>query len=242
MIIAAVQYKPPKMQPVEAQNEIVSLAKEAASNGAQLIVFPEMATSGYIFKNRSEILPYTEYADGSLFQALSPVARTYKAWIVAGFPERDKNDALYNAALIITSTGECAACYRKVLLYDADKTWAHAGDTRMIFDTHLGRMFPGICMDINDDGFSESARVHGAEIIPFCTNWIEEGIDVWAYWQSRLADFTGCFIAANTWGYDDEIQFSGNSAIFADGMKLMAHARPSGNEIIYAEILPPLLR
>ena len=234
MIAAAVQYRPPKGNPDAARADIRSLADEAGSRGASVIVFPEMATSGYIWRSREEILPFTDAADGELFSELSPVAADFGAWIVCGFPELS-DGKLYNSALVISPDGSLAACYRKILLFDDDVCWAEPGDTRYIIRSGYGTITPGICMDLNDDGFTSFAKEH-ASIIPFCTNWLEEGLNVHEYWKLRLEGFSGAFIAANSWGFDGATEFCGRSAIFGRGMTLLASAERTGNAVITAKI------
>jgi predicted amidohydrolase len=234
MIAAAVQYRPPKGNPAAALSEIAAFADEAGDRGARIIVFPEMATSGYIWKSREEILPSADTADGRLFNALSPVAARREAWIVCGFPEIS-NGTLYNSALVIAPDGSLCCCYRKVLLFDADLSWAEAGNTRCIIRSGYGTLAPGICMDLNDDGFTAFAHEHAA-VIPFCTNWLEEGLDVHEYWKLRLEGFKGAFIAANSWGFDGATEFCGRSAIFGRGMTCLASAGRTGNCIITAEV------
>ena len=65
---------------------------------------------------------------------------------------------------------------------------------------------PGICMDLNDHFLRHlvSAR---ADVLAFC-NWVEEGVDVHAYWKSQLSGWKGWTVAANTHGVDRGVRFS----------------------------------
>jgi predicted amidohydrolase len=239
MIVSAIQYAPPKGNLVQARNDLLLLAVEAAQNGSQLIVFPEMTTSGYVWESREEILPHTEHADGVTFAFLAQTAKEFRTWIICGYPEND-DGVLYNSAMIIDDTGELAANYRKCLLFDADKSWASPGNTRININTPFGLMTPGICMDLNDDGFIDYVKQTQPAIIPFCTNWIEEGLDVHWYWNARLEGISGLMIAANRWGTDEEVTFCGRSVIMQPGKTPLAEAPASGNTILYAEIDPAM--
>jgi predicted amidohydrolase len=235
MIAAAVQYRPPKGKPEKARCEIADFAARACLEGAGIVVFPEMATTGYIWESKEALRPFAEPADGDLFTALAPVAVQYGTWIICGFPEIS-GSSLFNSALIISPDGKLCACYRKILLFDADMPWADPGDTRYIINTAQGALVPGICMDLNDDGFTGFVREHDGAVVPFCTNWLEEGLDVHVYWRLRLEGFNGSLIAANSWGFDGATEFCGRSSIFGPGMKCLASAGREGNEIILAEI------
>lgn len=234
MIAAAIQYRPPKGEPALARQALAELADEAGRQGATLIVAPEMATTGYMWASPEEILPHTEPARGPTLAALAPVAARHGAWIVCGFAERD-GEALYNSALIVGPDGR-AGTYRKVLLYRADETWARPGDQRMYFEHAGRRLLPAICMDMNDDGLILALHRAGIDVLPFCTNWVEEGIDVWGYWRARLAGWPGALVAADTWGEDRGTVFAGRSVIWgADGV-VRASAGPTGDAVLVAEI------
>jgi predicted amidohydrolase len=234
MIAAAVQYAPPKGDPGRARTEMISLAEEALSAGAEIIVFPEMATSGYIWKSEEEVRPFAETPEGPTFQILSALARG-GAWIIAGYPEIS-DGSLYNSALVIGPDGSLFANYRKVLLFESDMTWARPGNERQIIRTPFGSMAPAICMDMNDEGFIDFVELHQPEIIPFCTNWLEEGLDVHGYWNERLAGYGGYLIAANRWGEDRDVRFCGNSAIISPDKKIITSAGKTGNSVIMAEL------
>ena len=134
--------------------------------------------------------------------------------------------------------GELVSCYRKVLLYEADYDWAQPGRRRVVCTTRsLGRLAPGICMDLNDPRFVAHLIADRVDVCAFCTNWVEEGIDVHPYWQERLRDWTGWFVAANTWGEDQGTQFSGRSAILAPGGRVAASAPAEGDAVLVVDTL-----
>ena len=234
-ILAAIQFKPPKGQPALAREKLTSLVGTAAKSGANVIVCPEMATTGYLWPDSSAIAPHAESACGPTFASLSTVAAEHQVWIVCGFPEHETDD-LYNAALIVDPNGACAAVYRKILLYDADENWAVSGRSRELISTSFGTLCPAICMDLNDDDLLQFLWQSQPQILAFCTNWIEEGIDVHAYWKHRIWGWNGWFVAANTWGVEEGFQFSGRSAILAPGGVVVAEAPVQGDAIIYADM------
>lgn len=236
MIAAAVQYAPPKGDPVRAREEMLLLAEEAAGRGAGIIVFPEMSTSGYIWNSCDDIRPFAETSSGETFRLFSSAARSCNAWIIIGYPE-NSSETLYNSAMIISPDGALCANYRKVLLFDSDTSWAAPGNTRFLIETPFGTMSPAICMDMNDNGFIEFVESRKPEVIPFCTNWIEEGLDVHYYWKERLNGFTGYLIAANRWGEDCGVHFCGNSAILSPDKRVLASAPKNGNCVITAELI-----
>jgi predicted amidohydrolase len=233
MILAAIQYKAPKGQTQVAREQLAEMVAEAALR-ADIIVCPEMAVSGYVWSDRSEILPHTEMALGETFQCLAPIAQQHGCWIVCGIAERD-GDSLYNSAIVISSDGELNCCYRKILLYDLDYSWAKSGQERMIIQTEFGTVAPAICMDLNDDRLLYWLWTARPDVLAFCTNWVNEGTDIDDYWAMRTSHWNGWLVAANSWGPDGGIGFRGESAILCPQKKTQTKAPIEGNCILYCD-------
>ena len=153
--------------------------------------------------------------------------------IVVGIAESAEG-VCYNTALLIGPDGELEAVYRKVLLFELDERWATPGDTRVQVDTEWGRVALGICMDLNDDGFTAFLSEQDAAVTAFCTNWLDQGFDVIDYWRWRLLGWRGWFVAANTWGTDEGIRFSGRSAILGPTGQAAAIGPTRGDAVIFA--------
>ncbi len=201
---------------MQARAGLKSLVELALKDGARLVVCPEMATTGYVWPSAEALRPHAECANGPTLREFSGLAREFRARVVIGFVEESEGD-LYNSALSIGPDGDLETVYRKNLLYELDQSWATPGTSRSVIKSDGMVLVPGICMDLNDDGFVNFVREQRADIVPFCTNWLEQGIDVSAYWAWRLADWRGWFVAANSWGSDTDIEFCGRSAILAPG-------------------------
>jgi predicted amidohydrolase len=236
MKIAAIQYRPPKGCPDRARAQLVGHFTVAAQAGAKLIVAPEMATTGYVWPSAEALMPHTEVANGATFAALSPIAVQHGAWIVCGFAERD-GSALFNAAMVISPAGTLVTSYRKCLLYVADTPWAQAGEQRVIVDLGApGWMVPAICMDLNDDGLIAVLRQRQPRFLAFCTNWVQEGVDPFEYWQRRVAGWQGWFIAANSWGEDSGTCFTGLSTIVGPNGQGLVRAPAVGDWVLIANV------
>lgn len=231
MIVAAVQYRPPKASPVRARHELATLVRTALDAGARLVVCPEMATTGYVWESTDALRPYAEESDGTTATELGALARAYDARIVVGFVECDGN-RLFNAAMVLGPNGCVETVYRKNRLFELDERWATPGVERTSIRLPGCTLVPGICMDLNDDGFVEFVHSERADIVPFCTNWLEQGIDVSAYWAWRLRGWRGWFVAANSWGPDGDIEFCGRSAILAPGGHPVRRAPSRGNCVL----------
>lgn len=243
MDVAAVQFKGDRTD-LDGRRRALAQWIWGLGPGRDLVVCPELAVSGYVFRDVEDARTVAESADGPTFQALSPVARALRTWIVCGFVEQAR-DRLFNSALVLDPAGDLRFTYRKTLLYDADRTWATAGDSGYAtFDTAAGDFAVGICMDLNDPEFVSWLRSVRPRALAFPTNWIDEGEDVWPYWAWRMQGNGAALVAANTWGLEGDLQFSGRSAVLqprdAEGEGanwwVLAEADDEGDAIIRATL------
>ena len=157
----------------------VNLAKVErllADIDADLIVLPELFTSGYVFTSREEAGNLAEeIPGGKTVELLGSIARQKKIHIVAGLCEK-KGDRLFNSAVLISPEG-WRGTYRKVHLFNEEKLWFEPGEEGFtVFDIGTCRIGLMICFDWF---FPEAARImalQGAQIIchsanlvlPFC--------------------------------------------------------------------------
>lgn len=233
------QFRPDKGAWQASADRLEGLIQQAADRGAQLIVCPEMALTGYLFPDAAAAAQVADPADGRTFQRFSQVARRCGAYLVLGYPEAA--GALYNAALVLGPDGSLLASYRKRLLYEADESWATPGDGLYpLLPTPFGLLSVAICMDLNDDRFIDFLHEARPQIVAFCTNWIHEGFDIRPYWRMRLRGARCFFAAADTYGTESappaSCRFLGRSAILDPNGRTLALAGETGDEVIVASL------
>src|SRR4030042_1001827 len=102
--IAAVQMNPAIMQNKKNLDKILSEVRTAAGNGADLIVFPECALTGYVFTSREEAIPFMETIPGPSTKELSACCKELGVYVILGLLEIDA-DRCYNAAVLIGPKG-----------------------------------------------------------------------------------------------------------------------------------------
>lgn len=166
--VAAVEFNPEFMEFDKNISGAVAMAEEAAKNGAKLIVLPEAAISGYIYRDLEQFLPYMDTVPGKTTDALAKVTATYNCYIAIGIAEIDNDTGLtYNTGALIGPKGYIGK-YRKNGLNPSDVLWFVPGNTGYpVFDTELGRITMIICYD---DTYWEPARVaalKGCDIIAY---------------------------------------------------------------------------
>jgi NAD+ synthase (glutamine-hydrolysing) len=199
---------------------IIDLALRARAEGADVVVMPELAITGY----PPEDLLFRPGLHARVAAALKTIAaRVSGIHVVLGYPEPD-GDKLYNSCLVMHD-GQIIANYRKQHLpnyavFD-EKRYFTPGDRAVVVDIKGVRMGLSICEDIWTPASAAQARAAGAEFIcninasPYHLRKAPE----------RLAAVRAAVVAGgipvayvNTVGGQDELVFDGGSfALNANG-------------------------
>ena len=189
------------------------LSKYSEKDDIDIIVFPEMALSGYIFDNAQDIQPYMSlYNQGDQYEFVSNLSKRLKCYSFLGYAEVTQEGHYYNSCFIITPEGESLPSYRKHFLYTDDERWSLEGKnfgyieitTKKGIQLKLGI---GICMDINPYKFKSPFKKmefanhclnKNVDLIIFPTNWIDSEPndtselhkhDLWNYWMERMEPY-----------------------------------------------------
>lgn len=216
--------------------------REAAGQGAKLIVFPECILTGYGFANKDEAWPCAEKLPGPTSEVLSKDCKELGVWCVVGMLECG-GDRYYNAAALIGPNGFVAS-YRKIHLpiLGVDK-FTTPGDRP--FAVHdLGGLKIGINI-CYDGSFPESSRVltlQGADLILLPTNWPTGARPlVLPLTVARAIENHVYYMAVNRTGEERGFKYIGASRIVDFNGTVMASAGEE-DEILYADIDPTKAR
>jgi len=232
-------------------NKALRLVREAAFNGAQIILLPEFFSSLYFCKDMDE--KYFALAKplqkNSLIKQFSDLARELNIVLLVSYFEKSQND-YFNSLVVINADGKVMDNYRKTHIPDGpgyeEKFYFKPGDSGFkVYDTAFGRIGVGICWD---QWFCETARaltLMGAEIIFYPTaigSEPEVKIDSKEHWQrvqmGQAASNTVPVVVANRVGKElgesCEITFYGSSFITDYTGAKIAEASRDKEEIIYA--------
>ncbi|MDP7017708.1 MAG: carbon-nitrogen hydrolase family protein [Pirellulaceae bacterium] len=209
----------------------------SAAAGADLVVFPECALTGYCFTSADEAFPFTEPADGPSAAAFREVCRARGVHAIYGMLEKD-GDRLFNAVLLIGPDG-LVATYRKIHLpFLGIDRFATPGDRP--FDVHPAgacRVGMHICYD---GGFPESARcmaLDGADLIALPTNWPPPAMRVSEYvLNTRAMENNVYYMAVDRVGVERGVEFIGRSRICAPNGSILDDAPHDQETVLYADI------
>ena len=109
--IAAVQMDPKITKNRDNLEKILAQTEVAAGNGADLIVFPECALTGYVFASREEAIPFMEAIPGPSTDKLAVCCQKLGVHVVFGLLEIEA-DKCFNAAVLVGPSG-LVGKYRK---------------------------------------------------------------------------------------------------------------------------------
>ena len=172
--VAALQFSCSK-DVQENINKVEKMVREAADNGANIILLPELFERQYFCQEKR--YDYYDYAlpleKNPAVNRFKEVAKELSVVIPVSFYERDI-DRLFNTVAMIDADGSVLGIYRKTHIPDdhfyQEKFYFTPGDTGFkVFDTRFGCIGVGICWD---QWFPETARcmaVQGAEMLLYPT-------------------------------------------------------------------------
>jgi N-carbamoylputrescine amidase len=238
-----------QMEPVVGERDSnvaksLKLIGEAAAKGARLIVLPELANSGYVFRSRDEAFALAEpVPDGPTCRAWADAAARLGVSIVAGIAERS-GEKLFNSAVLIGRSGYIGT-FRKVHLWNEENLYFEPGDLGFpVFATPAGRVGMMICYD---GWFPESYRLlalQGADVVCIPTNWVPiPGQDPKQPAMANVlcmaaAHSNSLFVAAaDRVGTERGQPFLGRSLIVSHtGWPIAGPASASDEEIIVADV------
>jgi 5-aminopentanamidase len=159
--------------------KISELSAAAKALGAELVVFPECATTGYFAPRVAEL---AEPADGPSAKRLASIARENALHLAVGAYTRGEA-GVRNSQLLFGPDGACLAIYHKAHLFSSERQVCTPGDRPMVVDTALGRIGLTICYDLVFPDYARRLTELGAGIILNSTNWIADAYqrEVWGW-------------------------------------------------------------
>lgn len=145
-----------------------SLIREAAGNGARIIITTECFLDGYAIADKG--IPLEDYRKlgepvpgGPYCKRLAALARELKIHLIAGLTEAD-GAARYNTAVLIGPDGRLAGKYRKQKL-GHERGRNTPGDASSVFETPYGKIGLMICADRTEPEIVQRLRANGADFL-----------------------------------------------------------------------------
>ena len=219
----------------------VSMSKEAADNGAKIIILPESA------------IPFTFTENGIIHKELAKICKERNVTIITGINYREQG-VLYNSVIGIYPNGELSVRYDKrhlvpfgefiplvnllgkiipfVAEFSADSGNYSQGTEAVVIDTEYGKIVPLVCFDSIFSKYAREGAANDGELIAVVTNdsWFNDSQGIYTHLrhgQIRAIE-TGKYIAraANT----------GISAFIDDKGRIIEKSGALTKDIVYCDL------
>jgi predicted amidohydrolase len=172
--LACCQYAPDVERPALNAARARDAIAHAAAGGADVIVLPELCTSGYVLASTEEARAAAVPANGALLEGWAREAARGDAIVIGGFCELGDDGLLYNSSALVDRDG-VQAVYRKLHLWGEEPRWFAPGeDPAPVVQTRHGRVGLGVCYDLEFPELTRGLALEGAELIVLPTNWPRE--------------------------------------------------------------------
>jgi predicted amidohydrolase len=171
MRVACCQIAPRVGAGEQNRQAVIEAIRHAVDAGAQIVVLPELTTSGYVLRSEAEARGLAlQPADGAL-DGWAKAAAGGDSVVVGGFAELGDDGLVYDAAAVVDASG-VLAIYRKTHLWlDEPRIFAVGDESPPVIETRAGRIGVAICYDLFFPEVTRDLARAGAEIIasPTCS-------------------------------------------------------------------------
>lgn len=189
------------------------MEKVCGEQKVDLIVFPELCTTGYECGVR-----FTELAEripGPTVNVMAQRAAEFQVHLAFGMVVKEKLESIvYNAAVLIGPDGELLGDYRSLHPKGEERLAFRPGFRLPVFDTGIGQVGLMLGWDLAFPEVARSLALDGAELILALANWEKPNQDEWkAYAFARSLENASFLAGANRVGEEYTYAFFGESMI-----------------------------
>jgi len=189
-----------------------SYAHLAARDGARVVAFPELMTTGFTMEPE----PHAQSIPGPTADALGAIALAFGVWIIGTLIE-SHTPRPRNAAVAFRPDGAIAAVYRKIHPFSyGDESAHYVGGTECpVFDLDGVRTGLQICYDLRFPETFRSLSGRGAELVFVPANWPTRRSQHWStLLAARAIENQMVVCGINRVGHDPSLAYPGLSAIY----------------------------
>ena len=223
---------------------VIAAVEQAAADGADLVVLPELVATGSMFADPAEATRRAEPTTGPTVRGLQELSARHRCVLVAGINETSEQDRPYNSAVLI-DRGDLLACYRKTHLWGREKELFTPGDEPPpVVATSVGRVGVAICYDLEFPEVTRRLAREGAQVLVAPANWPllgkpagERPVEV-AKAQAAASQNKVFVAIADRCGTDRGEAWTGGSVICDHTGYLLAQAAVGEPDVVFATIDP----
>ncbi len=202
--------------------------RRAAAGGARLIVTPELAVSGYGFRD----LIGTDWIAGgqaARFAWAAALARETKASLVLGTPEAaPETGALFNSMVLFSPDGSVTGRHRKInALRMGSESWSTQGDRASVLTVEgIGRIGFFVCADMYSTRLIDETTALGVDLLLSSAAWAPGHHGPNGEWERASATTGRPVLVCNRTGHDVLDFNAARSVAAVDGAIAFFHASP----------------
>jgi predicted amidohydrolase len=182
---------------------------QAKKQEAELVVFPELALTGYSVGEQLEMI--AEDVEGPSLQVMQKLCQELEIFALVSFPEKNGSNYHISSALI-QDDGSIAGVYRKTHLFGSESRYFTPGNVWPVFSTKIGNIGVMICYDLEFPEVTRLLRLNGAELVLVNTANMEPYQKYQhVYMQSRAMENEIPLVICNRLGEEGQLKFFGHS-------------------------------
>jgi predicted amidohydrolase/adenosylcobinamide amidohydrolase len=210
--------------------------QEAVNHGADWVITPELAETGYNFASRigtNWIAPFPD----AWISTLAAIARDNRVALFVGFAERDaKSGKFHNSVAVIDRAGTILGAYRKQRVHGGAESWSTPGSGGAPFVVDGIPVGLLICADTYKPEPAASYRQQGAAILLAPANWPPvAGMGPDDLWERRSAETGLPLIVNNRTGREPELDFTLGESVIATGGERLFSFSSSQSRVFYVD-------
>ncbi len=229
----------------------ISALEEAASKGAQLIAYPELAFTRF-YPQKPSAAKYKDLAEtvpGPTTDKLREKAKKLGVVVVINLFEKEKGKT-YDSSQVIDADGRIVGKTRMAHILEApcfhEKEYYSPGNLRIrAFETEVGRIGIAICYDRHFPEYMRMLALGGAELVVIpqagaVNEWTPGLFEA----EIQTASFQNGYYAAlvNRVGVEERVTFAGESFVTDPSGKVVARAKKLKDQILYCDVDLRLIR
>ena len=202
-------------------------AAESARQGADVLVLPELWSTGYDLQNAAD---YATVVTSGIFAEIAGLCRDHEIHILGSCLSLLGEGQYGNTAALFNPSGELLGTYSKVHLFQLmnEHKYLTSGNGRSLVQTPWGESGLAICYDLRFPELFRAYALDGAKIVFLPAEWPYPRL---AHWQillrARAIENQMYIVACNRVGTTDSTSFFGHSCIIDPWGEIVVEAGDS---------------
>jgi omega-amidase len=213
----------------------LQLIEKATENHCNIIIFPELWSSGFRLENCSQFADQNQF----LLNKLQHISSINQIEIVGTYIVQKEN-YFYNQFVDFQPKKE-PINYQKINLFPAmqEQKFLTAGSEVTVFDSSVGRCGASTCFDLRFNWIYEAEAKNGANVFMIPAHWPKERLHHWdILLQSRAIEHLAFVIGVNSVGKSGNGTFGGHSAVISPDGEIIFQADDSSEDLYIVDLDP----